>query len=86
MALLGGERPAVRGRLNQWLERRCTRPAASAYASTLTKKNPLLAADWAMTISDTKTRDSSLDRVASGWLRKKRGRCDKVDPEQRALD
>jgi hypothetical protein len=44
--------------------------ATSAYATTLVRKNPATAAEWAMTISDAKTRDNSLDRIASEWLRK----------------
>lgn len=44
--------------------------AVSAYATTLARKNPATAAEWAMSISDAKTRDSSLDRIASEWLRK----------------
>jgi hypothetical protein len=44
--------------------------AASAYATTLVRRNPAAAAEWAMTIADAKTRDSSLDRIASEWLRK----------------
>jgi hypothetical protein len=44
--------------------------AASVYATTLARRNPATAAQWAMTISDTKTRDSSLDRIAGEWLRR----------------
>ncbi len=44
--------------------------AASAYTTNIVKNNPAAAAQWAMTISDAKLRDSSLDRIASEWLRK----------------
>ncbi|MGI9114712.1 MAG: hypothetical protein DLM52_04430 [Chthoniobacterales bacterium] len=47
--------------------------AASAYTASLANKNPAAAAQWAMSISDVKLRDSSLDRVASEWLRKNAG-------------
>ncbi len=44
--------------------------AASAYTNGLVGRDPAVAAQWAMSISDAKLRGSSLDRVASEWLRK----------------
>jgi hypothetical protein len=44
--------------------------AVSAYSSALSSKDPTTALTWAATISDEKTRDSSVQRIVTSWLRR----------------
>ena len=44
--------------------------AVSAYGSALSNKDPTAALTWAATISDEKIRNSSVQRIVTGWLRR----------------
>ena len=44
--------------------------ALGAYTYTLARKDPNTAAAWAVTISDSKIRDKSLNGIATLWLHK----------------
>jgi hypothetical protein len=44
--------------------------AMGAYSYNLLQKDPAIAASWAVTISDQKIRDKSLERIATDWLSK----------------
>jgi ABC-type proline/glycine betaine transport system substrate-binding protein len=43
--------------------------AVSSFAQTLDREEPALAAEWAGSISDEKTRTDTMESVARSWLR-----------------